>query len=268
GKENVIVVADDLRSSGPEDKERILKHQPRIHEFAKDLFLFTEHEKATANLKTIREIIWKSKNKQNGPDKKHQAAPPRERESSMKNDGSADSYKNKTPPKPAVSQDSPSSHSGSVGYQTQNTDTAEPESKRSRTLSSEHQFKKSKTLSSGQTNPMKEKYDLPEDHPDLMNKKLNDLQQKNQELENRVKSLTLDKDRSAVEEMKKIIQREEIHFSGQGKEIGERENVLQQQETQRKEIGLDILSQEGGEGAHGHETLPGGRRRSQTKELI
>ncbi|CAI9617509.1 unnamed protein product [Staurois parvus] len=101
---------------------------------------------------------------------------------------------------------------------------------------------------------MKEKYDLPEDlHSDSINKKLNDLQQEKQELENRVKSLTLDKDRAA-EEMKKIIQRE-LNFNGQGKEIGERENVLQQQETQRKEIGLDILSQEGGEGAHGHETL-------------
>ncbi|CAI9596453.1 unnamed protein product, partial [Staurois parvus] len=60
GKENVIVVADDLNSNGPEDKERILKSQPHIHTFANDLFLFKEKEKHRENLEKIRAIIQRS----------------------------------------------------------------------------------------------------------------------------------------------------------------------------------------------------------------
>lgn len=56
----MIVVADDLKSREPEDKERILEHQPSIPTYAKDLFIFTEHEKYRKNLEKIREIIQSS----------------------------------------------------------------------------------------------------------------------------------------------------------------------------------------------------------------
>ncbi|CAI9617507.1 unnamed protein product [Staurois parvus] len=71
GKENVIVVADDLNNNGPEDKERILKFQPHIHTFANDLFLFKEKEKHRENLEKIGAIIQrsarKSSSKASGP---------------------------------------------------------------------------------------------------------------------------------------------------------------------------------------------------------
>lgn len=56
----MIVVADDLKSREPEDKERILEHQPSIPTYAKDLFIFTEHEKYRKNLEKIRKIIQSS----------------------------------------------------------------------------------------------------------------------------------------------------------------------------------------------------------------
>ncbi|OCT59163.1 hypothetical protein XELAEV_18001650mg [Xenopus laevis] len=44
GKDNVIVVVDDLDNSSNEEKERILQSQPSIGRHAKDLILFTQKE--------------------------------------------------------------------------------------------------------------------------------------------------------------------------------------------------------------------------------
>ncbi|KAE8578288.1 hypothetical protein XENTR_v10023436 [Xenopus tropicalis] len=44
GKNNVIVVADDLDNSSIEERERILQSQPSIGLYAKDLILFTKQE--------------------------------------------------------------------------------------------------------------------------------------------------------------------------------------------------------------------------------
>ncbi|XP_077129819.1 uncharacterized protein LOC143785046 [Ranitomeya variabilis] len=46
GRNNVLVVIDDLESSSEEEKSRILSHQPSIGEFALDLFLFSSADKA------------------------------------------------------------------------------------------------------------------------------------------------------------------------------------------------------------------------------
>ncbi|XP_073416573.1 uncharacterized protein [Dendrobates tinctorius] len=46
GKDNVLVVIDDLDSSSEEEKCRILSHQPSIGELARDLFLFSCADKA------------------------------------------------------------------------------------------------------------------------------------------------------------------------------------------------------------------------------
>ncbi|XP_068120827.1 kinesin-like protein KIF13A [Hyperolius riggenbachi] len=45
GKDNVIVVIDDLQDSSDQEKERILQNQPSIGKLARDLFLFTQEEK-------------------------------------------------------------------------------------------------------------------------------------------------------------------------------------------------------------------------------
>ncbi|OCT95731.1 hypothetical protein XELAEV_18013419mg [Xenopus laevis] len=45
GKENVIVVADDLEDNSPEKQQRILEHQPNIGEYACDLVLLTPADK-------------------------------------------------------------------------------------------------------------------------------------------------------------------------------------------------------------------------------
>ncbi|MEE6519991.1 hypothetical protein FKM82_017765 [Ascaphus truei] len=47
GKDNVIVVVDDLEDSSSEEKRRILETQPRIGTLARELFLFSESEKAS-----------------------------------------------------------------------------------------------------------------------------------------------------------------------------------------------------------------------------
>ncbi|KAM4631560.1 uncharacterized protein O3C94_018197 [Discoglossus pictus] len=44
GKENVIVVIDNVTDSGDAEKIRILEHQPKISRLAQDLFLFTRNE--------------------------------------------------------------------------------------------------------------------------------------------------------------------------------------------------------------------------------
>ncbi|XP_077350302.1 uncharacterized protein LOC144000374 isoform X2 [Lithobates pipiens] len=71
GKENVVVVADDLKSNEPEEKEEILENQPSIATYAKDLFLFTEEEKCVGRLEAIREIIQRSQAKHNSQDTEH-----------------------------------------------------------------------------------------------------------------------------------------------------------------------------------------------------
>ncbi|KAE8578302.1 hypothetical protein XENTR_v10023447 [Xenopus tropicalis] len=79
GKDNVIVVADDLDSSSIEERERILQSQPSIGLYAKDLILFTKKEtdpnyerlvtqqeqederSLNEKLETLRNIIGKAK---------------------------------------------------------------------------------------------------------------------------------------------------------------------------------------------------------------
>ncbi|CAJ0965889.1 unnamed protein product, partial [Ranitomeya imitator] len=46
GRNNVLVVIDDLESSSEEEKSRILSHQQSIGKFALDLFLFSSADKA------------------------------------------------------------------------------------------------------------------------------------------------------------------------------------------------------------------------------
>ncbi|XP_053551181.1 uncharacterized protein LOC128642440 [Bombina bombina] len=58
GKDNVIVVVDDLDDSGPEAKARILNNQQSINRFAKDLFLFTKEDKKDKKIQeTMKPII-------------------------------------------------------------------------------------------------------------------------------------------------------------------------------------------------------------------
>ncbi|XP_040211692.1 uncharacterized protein LOC120942833 [Rana temporaria] len=297
GRDNVIVVADDLKSNEPEEKEHILRHQPSIHEFAKDLFLFTEEEKYTRNLETIREIMQRSlanfKVQSNIPI----TAPHRDGESSVRNSGSSvHSSKNRITPNQGSAMDSSPPYSGSVGGQNV--------SQRSGIGGS--QFKTSKTSSGEQTSPMETNDDLPEpSSPGLLsppNKKCNDLQQENQELrqvilvkdemiedlrkdklsqketikelrkttlsqeetieelKSTIISLTLEKNR-AVQKMRKIIKG---GVDGHGEEIRERKKLLQQRETKGNEIEMDTSPQEGEEGAHGP---PQGRERFQEKGL-
>ncbi|XP_077350297.1 uncharacterized protein LOC144000371 isoform X2 [Lithobates pipiens] len=266
GRENVVVVADDLKSNKPEEKEEILENQPSIPTYAKDLFLFTEEEKCVGRLEAIREIIQRSQAKHNGQDTEHQAAPSRERESSVKTRGyCVEVFENRITSDQVSTENSSPSCSGSVDGQitSQNSDTAEPQPKRSRTLSSER------------TNSMDETRSIAEaPSPDLLsapNKKRNDSQQENREprqvalsqeekeikeLENSLRLLTW-----SVEKMKNIIQREEGNIDGHGEETGERENLLQWRETKGEEIGMNVLPQEGEEGGHGHETPPQGHER-------
>ncbi|XP_068103343.1 uncharacterized protein [Hyperolius riggenbachi] len=57
GKENVIVVVDDVMDSSSAEEERILKNQPSIELLARDLFLFKEDEKDPEKLLKINGII-------------------------------------------------------------------------------------------------------------------------------------------------------------------------------------------------------------------
>uniref|UniRef100_A0A6I8RRJ2 Uncharacterized LOC101733605 n=1 Tax=Xenopus tropicalis TaxID=8364 RepID=A0A6I8RRJ2_XENTR len=47
GRNNVIVVLDDLTDSGPEEKKKILQNQPSINRLARELFLISEKEKGS-----------------------------------------------------------------------------------------------------------------------------------------------------------------------------------------------------------------------------
>lgn len=49
GRENVLVVIDDLDSSSDEEKRKILAHQPKIRDLAKELFIFSAEDKAALN---------------------------------------------------------------------------------------------------------------------------------------------------------------------------------------------------------------------------
>ncbi|XP_069840815.1 putative leucine-rich repeat-containing protein DDB_G0290503 isoform X2 [Dendropsophus ebraccatus] len=57
GKENVIVVVDDLPDTSSAEKDRILRNQPSIGRLAKDLFLFSDKRKNTESLETLKGII-------------------------------------------------------------------------------------------------------------------------------------------------------------------------------------------------------------------
>ncbi|KAM3917663.1 uncharacterized protein RB166_016614 [Leptodactylus fuscus] len=57
GKENVIVVLDDLQKTDPTEKKRILVNQPSIGRLARDLFLFNETEKNIEDWVKIRQIL-------------------------------------------------------------------------------------------------------------------------------------------------------------------------------------------------------------------
>ncbi|XP_068102765.1 uncharacterized protein [Hyperolius riggenbachi] len=50
GKDNVIVVVDNLQDSSDQKKEKILKDQPRIKELTRDLFLFEETNERIENM--------------------------------------------------------------------------------------------------------------------------------------------------------------------------------------------------------------------------
>ncbi|XP_068102771.1 golgin subfamily A member 6-like protein 6 [Hyperolius riggenbachi] len=60
GRENVIVVIDDLRNAGFEEKKRLANIQPSICRYAKDFFLFTEKEKDAENLKEMIQTTHRS----------------------------------------------------------------------------------------------------------------------------------------------------------------------------------------------------------------
>ncbi|XP_077350290.1 uncharacterized protein LOC144000365 isoform X5 [Lithobates pipiens] len=60
GKENVIVVVDDLMDPSNEEKQRILGNQPSIGSLANDLFLFSEQHKDPETLREITTLIAKN----------------------------------------------------------------------------------------------------------------------------------------------------------------------------------------------------------------
>ncbi|XP_040211874.1 uncharacterized protein LOC120942951 isoform X2 [Rana temporaria] len=58
GKDNVIVVVDDLEDSSEQEKSRILENQPRIEEWASDILLISQTQKAdTRELERILESV-------------------------------------------------------------------------------------------------------------------------------------------------------------------------------------------------------------------
>ncbi|XP_077129801.1 uncharacterized protein LOC143785032 isoform X1 [Ranitomeya variabilis] len=80
GKENVIVVIDDLQNADSSEKNRILSNQPSIGRLAQGLFLFNEKKKNGENLEEIKQILRKkmpsnenmiSDYRQDAADRKH-----------------------------------------------------------------------------------------------------------------------------------------------------------------------------------------------------
>ncbi|XP_053328037.1 uncharacterized protein LOC128502299 [Spea bombifrons] len=57
GKDNVVVVADDLEDSSSEEKERILRTQPSLQEYARDLILISRKEKELQVTTTSRDPV-------------------------------------------------------------------------------------------------------------------------------------------------------------------------------------------------------------------
>ncbi|XP_075687750.1 uncharacterized protein LOC142656708 [Rhinoderma darwinii] len=57
GRENVIVVIDDVKTTSSAEKSRILTSQPSIGIQAKDLFLFNDKKKDNESLEKIRQIL-------------------------------------------------------------------------------------------------------------------------------------------------------------------------------------------------------------------
>ncbi|XP_071978092.1 uncharacterized protein [Engystomops pustulosus] len=71
GKENVIVVIDDLEHDSPDEKKWILVNQPSIRTLAQDLFLFDEKKsRKNINLENMKQIIRKEppSDEMTGPD--------------------------------------------------------------------------------------------------------------------------------------------------------------------------------------------------------
>ncbi|XP_040295700.1 uncharacterized protein LOC121007666 isoform X2 [Bufo bufo] len=57
GRENIIVVIDDLQNTDYTKKNQILRHQPSISRLTRDLYLFNEKKKNPENLKDIQRIL-------------------------------------------------------------------------------------------------------------------------------------------------------------------------------------------------------------------
>ncbi|KAM5151630.1 uncharacterized protein ACMZJ9_009861 [Mantella aurantiaca] len=252
GKENVIVVVDDLQNSESKDKERILECQPSICEFARGLFLFTENEKHTKTLESIKDIIRTSLRYHTWddvPDTVPQTTSHKSRESSMKNYGSSvDGQHRRISKDQSPTQDSSPSSSGSVGCLTAShvSDVAEPQSKKSKPLSS-HQ----------KTNPMEVKnalsqatfpdmvdgitaryYDLEEEYQKLKKEKLS----QEEVFKSTKESLITEMDamQKEMEEMKKIIYNKEERSREKEKNLEEREKTIVERERKVDERGKEI----------------------------
>ncbi|XP_066433720.1 uncharacterized protein [Eleutherodactylus coqui] len=57
GRQNVLVVIDDLDSSNEEEKARILTFQPKIRNLAEDLFLFSSADKASLGYQPSAHVL-------------------------------------------------------------------------------------------------------------------------------------------------------------------------------------------------------------------
>ncbi|XP_066433155.1 uncharacterized protein [Eleutherodactylus coqui] len=57
GRQNVLVVIDDLDSSNEEEKARILTFQPKIRDLAQDLFLFSSADKASLGYQPSAHVL-------------------------------------------------------------------------------------------------------------------------------------------------------------------------------------------------------------------
>ncbi|XP_063285674.1 putative leucine-rich repeat-containing protein DDB_G0290503 [Pelobates fuscus] len=64
GRDNVIVVINDIKTTSSEKKLRILENQPSIRRRARKLFLFEEKNKLPENLEKLREILGETKRTQ------------------------------------------------------------------------------------------------------------------------------------------------------------------------------------------------------------
>ncbi|XP_072273146.1 uncharacterized protein [Pyxicephalus adspersus] len=231
GKENVIVVIDDLGGSIHEERDRILGLQPSICKFALDLFLFSESEKHTKNLEAIKEIIGKRlpriKGQNKNPDKGPR--PSKQCEPQCEDQASAGGSLSSSPESHGYLSDSPRS------------DSAEAQSKISKTKTS-----------SETTNSMDGQVD-PSDVPALLNavhKKWNQLQKENQELKekllcqeeimehqlDKIMSLTSQNDRMKMEiEKRDNITRENMEIMEKERQMERAEKEMSEREKNLEE---------------------------------